>query len=104
MVRAPVAAVSAVSVDCVRLLLADRRTDVNKQQYCALSALHQAATGGSEDMVRLLVERDANVALREDNGLTAAFLAAQYGHVGCLDTILRKAERDGSSEFPASDR
>lgn len=47
-----------------------------------------AAFSGRANIVRLLIEREANVEARAPNGMTALMVAAQNGHAKAVDALL----------------
>ncbi|KAF8791198.1 Ankyrin-1 like protein [Argiope bruennichi] len=51
------------------------------------TALHQAASGGNADVVKVLLESGANPTDETDEGYTALHLAAKYGHVEVLHAL-----------------
>lgn len=62
--------------------------DVNCQQYCGTSPLHQAASEGLVDIVRHLVENNAKLRIMEEYHISPVFSAAQYGQAACLKILL----------------
>jgi ankyrin repeat protein len=51
------------------------------------TALHNAAREGRDDLVRLLLERGANVGIRDTLGRTPAELAEEEGHLGLVSAL-----------------
>ncbi|MEO7132989.1 MAG: ankyrin repeat domain-containing protein [Vicinamibacterales bacterium] len=72
----------------VRALLADRQ-DVNAAQGDGSTALHWAAYSGNVEMVRLLLERKADLQVNTRLGaLTPLMLAARNGHTNVIRLLL----------------
>ena len=89
------AATKAHSLACVQLLV-DGGADINCQQYCGTSPLHQAASEGLEDILSYLVEKKARLDVMEDYHISPVFSAAQYGQTACLK-ILLDSDKDTAS-------
>jgi ankyrin repeat protein len=64
----------------VATILLDSGANVNATQNGQFPPLHAAAANGSFDLVKLLLERGADVSLRTADGQTAADLAREKGH------------------------
>jgi ankyrin repeat protein len=64
----------------VTRLLIERGADVNAAQTAGYRPLHQAAVVGREDLVRMLLEADADRTARCDRGKTPAEYAQERGH------------------------
>ena len=86
-------ATKAHSLECVRSLV-QNAADINRQQYCGTSALHQAASEGLVDIMRHLVEHGASLHVMEEYHISPVFSAAQYGQTACLKILL---DRDTST-------
>ena len=59
--------------------------DVNALTEGGETALHVAAKSGCEASVSMLLEKGANVDLRDSQGYTPAMMAARYGHFHIMD-------------------
>lgn len=73
-------------VEGATLLLA-RGAQVNKPGW---TPLHYAATGPEPALVRLLIERGADVDARSPNGTTPLMMAAQYGSEDNVKVLLER--------------
>ncbi|SDV51447.1 ankyrin repeat domain-containing protein [Chitinasiproducens palmae] len=73
------------SDDAVRTLLDDKRTDVEKTDKAGENALMMAAIAGDEKLVRLLIERGAEV---NKTGWTPLHYAASAGNDAIVATLL----------------
>ncbi|XP_054721853.1 ankyrin-3-like [Uloborus diversus] len=51
------------------------------------TALHQAASGGNGEVVKVLLEAGANPSDETDEGYTALHIAAKYGHIEVLHAL-----------------
>ena len=72
----------------VRSLL-DRGPDVNEEYYKRLvTVLHWAPYNGTPELVKLLIERDAHVNLRNITGQTPRHVASSYGHLEVTRLLL----------------
>ena len=77
-------------IDTIKTLL-DHGADVNAKNDRGIGPLVRAAIGGSPRIVRLLIERGANVRTLDNQGQTARTYALQYGH----DEAARVIEQAG---------
>jgi len=87
-VQALHAAVAGKSVEAVRLLL-EAGAPVNTKQQEGWTPLHAAVHNRSIEMVRLLLAHGADPALTNDQGTTAAGLAAAEGGTEILAVLNR---------------
>ena len=79
--------------------LSIRYTDVDLKTRDGRSALHLAAEGGHEAIVRFLIERRANVHLAGENRITALRIAAENGCIPIIRLLLEAgAGMDGRAE------
>eukprot|EP00435_Cladocopium_sp_Y103_P057677 s408_g19.t8 len=80
------------------------RAPVNGVTAYGLSALMLASTSGRVEMVELLLQREADVALASDIGLTALVMASDKGHVATVRLLLEKMadanSRHGNGKTP----
>ena len=72
--------------DIVRQLI-DRGADINKPGW---TALHYAASGGHDAIVRLLLVHHAYVDAESPNGSTPLMLAARYGSTASVKLLLQE--------------
>ncbi|XP_069036016.1 ankyrin repeat and SOCS box protein 3 isoform X3 [Lepisosteus oculatus] len=73
--------------DVVKLLVS-RGADVNgSQSLCGWNSLHQSAFQGFSEVMKILLEKDADIEIRDDFGITPLFIAAQYGQHECLKSL-----------------
>lgn len=88
-------AVISDSMECARLLLMNG-ADPNVRSYfqsesttssSSKSCLHLAVQRGNLDMVRLLIEFNADIFLRDNDGLTAIDLAQNENHENIVDEL-----------------
>ena len=89
------AATKVHSLACVELLV-ERGADVNCQQYCGTSPLHQAVSEGLEDILSYLIEKNARLDVMEEYHISPVFAAAQYGQTACLKMLL-DSDKDTAS-------
>lgn len=71
-------------LETVKALIA-RGADVNKTGW---APLHYAATRGHEDVMRLLLERNAYIDAASPNGTTPLMMAAHYGTPSAVQLLL----------------
>jgi hypothetical protein len=80
------------SLQCVRLLLSDRQRssiDLDMLDRPSFSTpLMLACMAGHTQIVEMLIERGSNLDAEDRRAITALVLAAQYGHVSCVRTII----------------
>lgn len=77
--RAASVTIEATKNDIIKMLL-ENGADVNHQGKRKQTALHLAAINGYEEMARILIEKGANVDLKDENGCTALDLVGEYLH------------------------
>ena len=75
-----------------QLLGCKGRTTIDWKDFTGQTALIKAAAGGHKDTVRLLLDNDASIDKRDNNGRTALFYAA----VNC-SSILRQGRHEVST-------
>ena len=66
--------------------------------YCYFTgdtALHIAVERGCTEIVKLLLQHDADICAVTPHNLTPVFIASQYGHADCLRLLLDEATRQG---------
>jgi ankyrin repeat protein len=80
---------SAGHVDVVRRLFGHKDVALNELDSSNWSALHLAAYGNKLEVVECLLAARANVNLRGQSWRTALMLAAEFGHVGVVKTLIR---------------
>jgi ankyrin repeat protein len=72
------------------LLLMEKIADVKTKNAEGLAALHLAAEGGHEVMVRLALENGAEIEAKDNYGRTALFIAAEWGAEANVRLLLEK--------------
>lgn len=80
------AAVAARNSEAAALLL-DRGADPNARQQTGYTPLMGAAGAGKDDLVDLLLAHGAVLAVRSDEGKTAADVAREHGHGGLAERL-----------------
>lgn len=65
----------------IATLLLDRGANPDARGHGGVTALHLAAALGNEAMVKLLVQRGANIQLADEKGKTALFYAVKFPKV-----------------------
>jgi ankyrin repeat protein len=85
------AAAAGGRMDACRLLLRSG-ADPNAKQHGGFTPLMTAAFSNSRELAEMLIARNANVEVRNDEGKTAADVAAGFGHME-LAARLRIGER-----------
>ena len=68
-------------------MLLERGAQVNKSGW---TPLHYAATGPEPRLVRLLIDRGAELNARSPNGTTPLMMAAQYGAEDSVNLLLER--------------
>mmetsp|Transcript_16144 Transcript_16144/g.38287 ORF Transcript_16144/g.38287 Transcript_16144/m.38287 type:complete len:685 (+) Transcript_16144:477-2531(+) len=72
-------------------LLVSSGADVNRRSgNRMMSPLHRAASWGRADVVDYLLQAGADQSLKDSAGMSALHLAAQHGHCGALEALLRR--------------
>nr|WP_232046508.1 ankyrin repeat domain-containing protein [Sphingobacterium daejeonense] len=61
-------------------MLIEAGAEVNVLQSSRISPLHLAAQQGNVDLIIILLEHGANIAIKNDFGQTASDLAAEKGY------------------------
>lgn len=77
----------------VRVLLASPRTRLDVRNDSGHTALHYAAARGAARLVRFLIERGADVGVRDRGGRTPAAVARMQGHRAVAEMITKSAGR-----------
>lgn len=87
-------AVGAAQTGADKTIDVDSETDSNHD-----TALTLACAGGHEELVELLIQRDANIEHRDKKGFTPLILAATAGHEKVVNILLKHgAELEAQSE------
>lgn len=87
-------ALNAAQTGVDKTIDVDSETDSNHD-----TALTLACAGGHEDLVELLIQRDANIEHRDKKGFTPLILAATAGHEKVVNILLKHgAELEAQSE------
>ena len=81
-------AIKSGHVPIVELLLRQEDVDVKGLEAGGLSALHMAATSGSTEVVRLLIDRGSDVAAQSESGLSPLYLACENGSVPAMRILI----------------
>jgi ankyrin repeat protein len=68
-------------------MLAKKGAEINARADSNQTALHVAAEGGHEEVVRALIELRANTGLKDDEGRTALDLARKKGHAKIVSLL-----------------
>ncbi len=71
------------------LLEAGAQVDAISRNAQRVTPLHSAIAGGHSVLARLLVERGADVNIRQEDGFTPLMGAAQHGDVSLVDYLLQ---------------
>ena len=75
-------------VEAARLLSEQPNTDINSRSLHGLTALHAAAENGHLDIVRLLLDHDADIDAQDSMGRTPLHVASQQGHRDIVRLLL----------------
>jgi ankyrin repeat protein len=67
--------------------LLEMGADPDARQQSGWTSLHNAASQGNVEIVRLLRANHADVSARTDDGKTAADLAAERGHAALAESL-----------------
>ncbi|TQV89980.1 vegetative incompatibility protein HET-E-1 [Cordyceps javanica] len=76
----------------VKLLLNNQLTDINAKDKYGASPLHcvKYENNKAPDIVKLLIERGADISARNDQGQTALHLACSQGSLGSVPALVKK--------------
>lgn len=90
-----IAAAGKNQIECARVLL-DRGADPNRCDPAGWTALiHATYFGASEDLLKLLIARGAQVNEQNDRGVTALYLAAASGKEALVRLLLASGADPG---------
>lgn len=67
-----------------------RSIKVNNATKKGNTALHIASLAGQKDVIKLLIQYNANVNVQSLNGFTPLYMAAQENHDACVRFLLSK--------------
>ncbi len=70
-------AVYVENIELVRLLLKNRKINVNKAGFCGITPLHRAVESDDIVLVKLLLDYGANVKVKDDFGETPLSMAKE---------------------------
>lgn len=95
------AATRAGETDVVRQLLCIGGADVNRGDCGFWCPLHEAAERGNLATLKCLVEhgRHTKLGVRDECRMTPIFVAAQHGHLACLEFLLGTAKAAGEDSL-----
>ena len=91
----PLHLASASSEDCVKVVeyLCKQREDlVDEIESSGRTALHLACRNGCTSVVKILMECNADVSRKDNDGLTPIQVACRYGHVEIVNLFVNKVE------------
>ncbi len=89
----PMAIYSDASIDTVRLLL-DKGADINREWHGSWwKPIHIAAERGNENMVKLLIDRGADVTVPLSQGKTASIIAEEKGYTSIARLLKEEEEK-----------
>ena len=72
----------------VRILLKDKRTDVNQADYQGFTSLIEASFSGMTEVVKLLLTcMDTDIDVSDDNGITALEYAIDRGYADIINAF-----------------
>ena len=77
-------------MDAINLILDHPECELDLQSESGLTALHVAAKEGDPDILKSLLDHNADVEAKDEDEETAVFKAAAQGHVKCLKSMLDK--------------
>lgn len=78
----------SASLDEIKNYLENNDINIDTVNHAGLTALIRAADYGKYDIVKLLIEKGANVNHRTDNGFTAIIWAAERGHLDIVKLLV----------------
>ena len=83
------------SEDCAEVVeyLCKQREDlVNEIESSGRTALHLACRNGCTSVVKILVERGADLSRKDNDGVTPIQVACRYGHIEIVNHLLNKVD------------
>ncbi|XP_062517436.1 uncharacterized protein LOC134192702 [Corticium candelabrum] len=91
------------SLELVALLLSSPSCDSNSTDHRMTTPLHWAAVCNRPDVAKALLQRNANMMMRDTNGMTALHYATQKGFTECAN-ILQRYGSTTASQQPSTPR
>ena len=85
-------AVSYGSYEITKILLNNRKTEIDKQDYEGKTAVYLASHFGYSRILKLLIERSAKTNVARNDGKTPLQAAAAEGHTEVLNLLLKTAQ------------
>jgi ankyrin repeat protein len=73
--------------------------DIAAEDGFGASSLHEAAKGGHQAIVRLFIEKGANVAAKDSSGGTALHEAAKSGHQAVVQLLIEKGAKVTAKDY-----
>ena len=86
-------AVMLDDIEALRIILEIGNVQLNVLGPHGITPLHRACTGGSLEIVKLLIESGADVSLLTKDGHTALNIAATNGHFELSEYLLQKGAK-----------
>ena len=81
----------------VKLLASHECVNVNKSDFGGWTPLHEAATRGNIEMLKILLDANAKLNEKDECGMTPLFTAAQHGRFDALKLLIEEAIARGNS-------
>ena len=81
---------SGSKLDISKILIEDYSFDINYKNYYGVTALMTASTENNIDLIKLLIEKGANINDKEVDGWTSLMIASVYGHKEIVELLIEK--------------
>jgi ankyrin repeat protein len=92
-------AIISFSNDSIQLLLDNPECIIMIPDFCGREPIHEAASTGNDELLKILIHLGCDPACSDNNGLTPLHLACASGNVSCCKMLIDHAVPFNALDF-----